>query len=310
MIRRHRILVIGRNGQLARALADAEWPNLSQVQFAGRDEIDLFHAVQLRQQLSSFNPEAIINTAGYANIEQAELKPEAAFALNAEAAHVLATAAAMLDIPLLHLSSAHVFSGNKTEAYREGDRTEPLSVYGQSMLAGESAVQRARGRHLILRSSRFFGRHGDNFLKTMLAQGRDARELSFTASGFACPTPVDALADMLPHIAIALIEGRRFAPILHYAGDSAASWYEIATEVFSLARNYQPVPELVPLEMPAEAGAPARASNLSLDCSMARNLGLPKIDWRAALPPLVEALCNPLSNPVADQAARVPVQAA
>ncbi|HVJ34186.1 MAG TPA: NAD(P)-dependent oxidoreductase [Terriglobia bacterium] len=308
MIRRHRILVIGRNGQLAQALEAAEWPSLTSLHFAGRDEIDLFHPLRLRQQLSALGPEIIINTAGYARIDLAAQEPEAAFALNAMAVETLATAAAMLDIPLLHHSSAHVFSGDRSGAYVESDQADPVSIYGQSMQSGEAAIRRARGRYLILRTSRLFGLHGDNFLKSILALGRKAEHLGFTANGYACPTPTEALAAIVPHIAIAMIEERRFPLILHYAGDMPASWYEIASEIFALAGRYMPVPELAPIEVPAggstASGSPAKGCNLALDSSQAHRLGLPRVDWRAALPALIETLCQ--SDALSEAAAAEP----
>lgn len=292
MIRRHRVLVIGRNGQLAQALAAAEWPNLTGLYFAGRDEIDLFCPPVLRQQIAAINPEIIINTAGFARVDLAEQDPEAAFTLNATAVQLLAEAASRLDIPLIHLSTAHVFAGDKQSPYRENDEPEPSSMYGQSMAAGETAIRRAYGRYLILRTSRLFGLHGDNFLKTMLAFGRDTAQLSFTANGYACPTPTEALAEVIPHIALAMMEGRRFPSILHYAGNEAASWYEIANEVFTLAGRFQPVPNLVPINATAPRETLPRISNLTLDSSLAYSLGLPRIDWRAALRSPVEALCQ------------------
>lgn len=315
MIRRHRILVIGRSGQVARALAATDWPSLTSLHFAGRDEIDLFHPLRLRQQISTLNPELIINAAGYARIDRAEQEPETAYSLNAVAAEGLATAAATLDLPLIHLSSAHVFSGDKAQPYRENDRTDPLTVYGQTMLAGETAIRRARGRHLILRTSRLFSSHGDNFLKTLLALGRESDTLEFTANGYACPTPADALAAVIPHIAIAMIEGRRFPSILHYAGDAAASWYEIAGEVYALASKYGPVPAIAPAAPASGEGKLAALTNLTLDSSLARSLGLPMLTWRAGLPEAVKALCEhevatPLQTSLAAGLSLAAVQAA
>jgi dTDP-4-dehydrorhamnose reductase len=292
MIRRHRVLIIGRNGQLAQALAATEWPSLTSLQFAGRDDIELFHPLRLRHQIGAFNPEIIINTAGYARVDRAEQDPEAAYALNVIAVDGLAKAAAMLDLPLIHISSAHVFNGGKAEPYRENDRTEPLTNYGQTMLAGEAAIRRTRGRHLILRTSRLFSTHGDNFLKTLLGIGSEAGTLELTANGYACPTPADAIAGVLPHIAVAMIEGRRFPSVLHYAGDIAASWYEIASEVYGLASAYRPVPRIVPAAFAAADEKSTQGTNLALDSDLARGLGLPTLNWRGHLPAVIKTLCE------------------
>jgi len=292
MIRRHRILVIGRNGQLAQALAATDWPNLTSLHFVGREEIDLFHPLRLRQQINALNPEIIVNTAGYTRVDRAEQEPEDAYALNTIAVDGLATAATMLDLPLIHMSSAHVFSGDKTTPYRESDRTEPLTTYGQTMLAGETAIRRAHGRHLILRTSRLFGLHGENFLTTLLALGRRSDALELSATGYACPTSTETLAAVIPHIAVAMIEGRRFPSVLHYAGDEAASWYEIASDIFALAGKYGPAPAIAPASAMSPNGKPVALSNLALDCSLARSLGLPPLDWRADLADVIAALCK------------------
>src|SRR5260221_13581691 len=131
MIRQHRILVIGRSGQLAQALAAATWPNLTALRFAGRDDIDLFHPMRLRQQIAAIGPEVIINTAGYSAIDRAEQEPDAAFELNVMAVDIFAAPAPALDIPPLHHSTAQIFVGGKADAYPANDPPPPPSTFGQ-----------------------------------------------------------------------------------------------------------------------------------------------------------------------------------
>ena len=152
-----RILIIGRNGQLAQELANLNWAADVAPTFQGRNEIDLFRLGELAQSIRRLEPHLIVNAVGYTSADRAEQEPEAAFLLNATAPDNLATVAAALDIPFIHCSSDHVFDGGKDRAYSEGDATAPISTLGESKAAGEAAVMRAGGRHLILRTSWLFG---------------------------------------------------------------------------------------------------------------------------------------------------------
>lgn len=290
MTKPRRILILGRNGQLARELADLSWISGVDPVFQGRSEIDLFRLGALGERLQELAPDLIVNAVGYTQADRAELEPEAAFLLNATAPENLATAAAALGIPLIHCSSEQVFDGRKDRAYSEGDALAPICVLGESKAAGERAVARAGGRHLVLRSSWLFGRYGDNFVKSMLFMGRLRRSLGAADDQFGCPTPAAALAQAVQRIALEMLAGRTYPAILHYCGDAPTTWFRFAQEIFSLAAAHQPAPQLSAIrtaEMPARA---ARPRNAVLDCGLARMLGLPAADWRAALAPLVAAL--------------------
>ena len=81
-------------------------------------------------------------------------------------------------------------------AYLEDDVTAPLSVYGQSKLAGERAVERGCTRHLIFRTSWVFGAHGANFMKTILRLARERESLTVVADQFGAPTAAALIADV------------------------------------------------------------------------------------------------------------------
>src|SRR5260221_2390630 len=172
MVTQRRILIIGHSGQLARELAASDWPSLTSLRFVGRNDIDLLNPARLCREIETYAPDAIINTAGYTAVDKAEQDPEEAYLLNSVAVGHLALAAALFQIPLIHLSTDYVFDGCKDGGYCETDRLAPMSVYGKSKAAGELALMAAGGRHVILRSSWFFGLFGNNFMKTMLRLGR------------------------------------------------------------------------------------------------------------------------------------------
>jgi len=128
--------------------------------------------------VKSANPDLIINAAAYTAVDAAEEQVEAAYRVNRDGAHQLAKEAQRHGIPLFHLSTDYVFDGALARPYVESDQTNPISVYGASKRAGELQVQQFE-KHLILRTSWVFGRHGSNFVKTML---RLAGERNYASS--------------------------------------------------------------------------------------------------------------------------------
>ena len=162
------ILVAGRSGQLARALIDLAAERNVPLVAVGRPELDFADPASIERVTMSVAPRAIINAAAYTAVDQAESEPTVAFMINRDGAAWLAAAAARARIPFVHLSTDYVFDGCKTSPYREDDTPRPLSVYGQSKLAGEEAVCEAHPGALVLRTSWVYSCHGHNFVRTML----------------------------------------------------------------------------------------------------------------------------------------------
>ena len=162
------ILIAGRTGQLARALIDLAAEYNVPLVAVGRPQLDLADPASIERVATSIAPRAIINAAAYTAVDRAEAEPALAFAVNRDGAAQLAAAAARLRIPFVHLSTDYVFDGHKVSPYLEDDPLAPLSVYGQSKLAGEEAVREIYPGSLVLRTSWVYGSHGHNFVRTML----------------------------------------------------------------------------------------------------------------------------------------------
>jgi dTDP-4-dehydrorhamnose reductase len=288
------IAVIGRNGQLARELADLTWPSDIRPRFLGRGEINLFDSSAITARLAALQPVAIINTAAHTAVDLAESELVLAMQMNAEVPANLAATARQIGAPLLHVSTDYVFSGRHDLPYREEDVTAPLSVYGQSKRAGEVAVLAAGARVTVLRSAGLFGRHGSNFLKAMLAKaiagGSDP--VRVVADQISTPTPTAALAAALQQMALDISAGRVLPTLLHAAGTTPVSWFDFARAIFDTLANagFGNLPALVPVRV-AEYPRPApRPLYSALDSSLTHSLGYPMLDWQAALPSLIAHL--------------------
>ena len=278
------ILILGRRGQLARAVAQhAKAANLSAL-CLGREELDLtMDGVATR--LKDVSPWAVINTSAFTAVDAAESSPHEAEALNGTAPGRLARVCADLDIPLVHVSTDYVFDGKKGLPYVEADGPAPLNMYGRSKLSGEKAVHSVGGRSTIFRTSALLSAAGANFFTTLLRLARTRDRISVVNDQVTCPTLADDLAEALVSAASRLREGGAVRSLYHFAGQTAVSWDRLATEIFECSRRRGgPIAVVTPISS-AEYGAPAtRPADSRLDSSLAQeDFGLAGRPWEAGL---------------------------
>ncbi len=232
-----RVIVTGRHGQLANALAERAAGRGVTLVACGRPELDLEHPASIAPALSALTPDIIVNAAAWTAVDRAESEPERAHAINAAGAGAVATTAAMLGVPLIQISTDYVFDGSATSPYRENDPVAPLGVYGQSKLAGEQAVMAATGDHAILRTSWVFAATGQNFVRSMLRLAETRSEISVVADQIGRPTPADDLADAVLGVAANLLAKRgepALRGIFHVGGTGdATSWAGFAEAIFA-----------------------------------------------------------------------------
>ena len=157
-----KILLLGKNGQVGWELQRALAP-LGDVVACGRAEVDLGDLAGLTRLVRSVNPAVIVNAAAYTAVDQAEVEPTRAHAVNCDGAMHLAAAATKRGIPFVHISTDYVFDGRKSEPYREDDTPAPLNTYGRSKLEGEVAVRNACPDAVVIRTSWVYSAYGHNF---------------------------------------------------------------------------------------------------------------------------------------------------
>lgn len=227
-------------------------------------ELDISNGAKLEGLLNRSQPELIVNTAAYTAVDQAEADPETAFMVNAELPARLAAWAKRNDSRLLHYSTDYVFDGKATRPYIEMDLPGPKSVYGESKLAGEHALEDAACKYAILRTSWVYSSHGKNFVLSMLDLARKGVSLKIVDDQFGCPT----WAGNLALASVAVIENWQSAApvknsgVFHYCDDGNLSWYDFACKIFGLAVTaglLESVPETAPVpssEFPQPAERP------------------------------------------------------
>ncbi|CAG8869730.1 dTDP-4-dehydrorhamnose reductase [Pseudomonas fluorescens] len=282
---RPEILLIGRHGQVAEAL-QRHLAGLGRLHVLGRDQLDLAHPGQIREQVRRLSPALIINAAAHTAVDLAESEPDAAFAINAIAPGILAEEAARLDAPLIHYSTDYVFDGNKAGAYCEADEPNPLGVYGRSKLAGEQAIAAVGGEHLILRTSWVYSRHGRNFLLTMHRLLQEKTELRVVDDQIGAPTWADTLASNTRALVERWQAGNPGAwGLYHLTAQGHTSWFGFAQAIGEhLKARGLPCAELVPIPSSDYPTPARRPLNSRLDCSrLAREWQVSQPNWREAL---------------------------
>lgn len=222
-------------------------------------ELDVADASSVEAAFARVHPEAVVNCAAWTDVDGAESHREQAHAVNADGPRNLALAAAWERVPLLHVSTDYVFSGEAfadssgaPRAYVESDPTGPRSVYGQTKLAGEREVLAASPRHAVVRSSWLFGAGGRNFADTMLRLAGERDTVQVVTDQVGCPTWTGHLAPAL----LGLLE-RGVAGVVHLAGTGHVSWNGFAAEIFRQAEVSCRVQDATTEQMARPAPRPA-----------------------------------------------------
>jgi len=277
-----RILVIGRAGQLATALAEKSWPADIAVACRGRDRIDLAQPAAAREAVIAEKPDLVINAAAYTAVDKAESEPELAFAVNRDGPAALAEACLAIGAPLIHVSTDYVFDGRKRGAYVEEDPVNPASVYGASKEAGERAVRGILSAHVILRSAWIYAPEGKNFVRTMLRLARESPEIRVIADQRGCPTAASEVARAIVAASGRLLAGSGEFGTFHFCGTGSTSWHGFAQAIFQLSQG--PQPKLIAIPTSAYPAPARRPANSVLDGAKFRQLyGVAARPWRESL---------------------------
>lgn len=278
-----RLLVIGRSGQLARALRLGAARRGIEAVIVGRPELDIGDPEQAARAVAAAgNVDVVINAAAYTDVRKAEAEPEAALRANAYGPGALAAACQARGLALIHVSTDFVFSGEASRPYREQDRPAPLNAYGRSKLAGEEAVLAACARAIVLRTAWVYALGFKNFVTAILAKGREGGELSVVEDQSGSPTSAHDLAEAALDVAARAAAGAGPARgLFHCAGEGSVSRAGFATEILRQAGFSARVRGVASSEMDDGVRRPRYAG---LDCArMAREWGVAARPWRDAL---------------------------
>ncbi len=221
-------------------------------------DLDLLDHDATARVLRELRPTHVVNTAAYNLVDRAEDDRAAASALNAEAVGALADICESVGATLAHFSTDYVFDGRRATPYSEDDTPAPISVYGESKLAGERlALGRCR-RAFVFRVCGLFGvarstgRGGTNFVETMLRLAREGKPIRVVRDQVVGPSYT---LDLAPKVWRVLARGPH--GVYHLTSAGQTSWYDFAREIFRLSGLAADLTGVMAAEYGARARRPA-----------------------------------------------------
>lgn len=229
----YNILVTGASGQLGSELQDIAGQYDYVFHFKNSNALDITNHELFEQFVVDYHINVIINCAAYTAVDKAESEPELANTINHLAVKNMAEVAKAQQIKLVHISTDYVFDGTNHKPYVETDVPNPQSVYGQTKLDGELAIQAVNPTNsIIIRTSWVYSKYGNNFVKTMLRLAETRDELSVVADQIGSPTNA---ADLAKAILTVLPQIENNSPeIYHYSNEGVCSWYDFAKAIFEI----------------------------------------------------------------------------
>lgn len=237
------VLVTGANGQLGQSLQfiAGKYPEIDFV-FCDSKTVDITQKEGINLVFNKVKPDFCINTAAYTAVDKAESEPEKAFEINVIGVKNLAEVCRDFKTKLIHVSTDFVFDGAKKTPYTEDDFTNPKSVYGQTKLDGEKAVQAILKDYFIVRTSWVYSQFANNFMKTMLRLGAERDHLSVVDDQIGTPTNAVDLAEAL--IKIIKSDKKTFG-IYNFSNEGSCSWFDFAKKIFEINKvtiDLHPIP--------------------------------------------------------------------
>jgi dTDP-4-dehydrorhamnose reductase len=223
-----KILITGILGQLGRALQTA----LTGHEISGIDlpEVDITNREAVFTAVSHHNPDLIIHTAAYTNVDGCARDPELAYKVNGLGTQIVALACQKFNAELVHISTNEVFAGDRMDGYEEWMPLNPCNAYGRSKAAAEFHVRSLLSRYYIVRFCWLFAPGGHNFIHAILDRARDTGQVRVVTDEVANPTYVHDLAVAVGQ----LIETQQYGTY-HLTSSGACSRWEFANEILRLA---------------------------------------------------------------------------
>lgn len=242
------VIVTGANGQLGQSLQfiAAEYPQLD-FRFYNSQDLDITQKTQIEAIFRKIKPHFCINAAAYTAVDKAESEPEKAHKINVTGAGNLAEVCKEFGAKLIHISTDFVFDGTQKTPYTEDDRTNPKSVYGQTKLDGEKAIQIIFDDYFIIRTSWVYSQFGNNFMKSMLRLSKERETLSIVNDQIGTPTNAVDLAHVLVQIILHTVQSqeRKTYGIYNFSNEGHCSWFDFAKKIFEINNikiDLKPIP--------------------------------------------------------------------
>ncbi|KAG0150935.1 hypothetical protein CROQUDRAFT_651787 [Cronartium quercuum f. sp. fusiforme G11] len=235
------IIVTGGSGLLGRAVVahlKEQGHTVKGLAFTrtggGLEKLDLRDPAAVKQLVQDFKPDLVVHCAAERRPDVAEKDPEGVKKLNVEVSQRLADLSRQHQFRLIYISTDYVFDGQAPEdGYEIDAEPNPTNIYGETKLAGETAVLRAgeKGNVLSLRVPVLYGKseRNDESAINILIDGvkKSGRGEKVLMDDWATryPTLVDDVAKVIGQLAT---WKNPYPPILHFSSKKEYTKFSIA----------------------------------------------------------------------------------
>ncbi|WP_087036113.1 dTDP-4-dehydrorhamnose reductase [Thermococcus litoralis] len=276
-----KVAIIGANGQLGTDLFEvfSRDPEFEVIPLTHKDlDVTVLDSLEIFKEIK---PDVIINTAAYVRVDDAELYPEKAFAVNAIGALNVAKVANEIGAINVYISTDYLFDGEKGEPYTEEDIPNPINVYGASKYTGEIFTRNYSPKHYIIRVASLYGQagasgKGGNFVEWVIEKVKRGEELRIVEDQFMSPTYTKDVARTLKEF---LELGPEFG-VYHMVNEGFCSWYEFTRAIFEILGWEVQVKPIKSNELNRLAKRPRFSA---LENKKLEKLGLKMRPWKEAL---------------------------
>lgn len=281
-MKKKRILITGGSGLLATNWAYVvrnDWDVILGVhqhkvllEGTKHHQLALHEPLLLDGQIEQLSPDLIVHTAGMTSVDRCEKEPELAEHVNSVIARNIAKVTVSRNIPLVHISTDHLFDG-KSSYYTEDSIITPINEYGRTKALAERWVQAENPKVLIIRTNFFCWGHKyrQSFSDWLIYNLREGKELSLFDDVFFTPI----LADTLVSVAHELVE-KKVSGVYNLIGDERISKYDFAIALckeFELPFGLIKRTQLQNARLQAERPQDMSLDNQKVQKVLGRNIG-------------------------------------
>lgn len=268
------ILITGSKGQLGNELKK-RLGRKANIFYTDCEELDITDEQAVKSYITDNQINLVINCAAYTAVDKAEDEPELAAAVN----HLGAKYLAKYGRNIIHISTDYVFDGTAHLPYKPEDKTNPVSVYGKTKLAGEQAVLQEADTALIIRTAWVYASEGRNFMNTMLRLGKEKEKLTVVADQIGSPTHAGDLAEAIIEVLPQIKSGTK--ALYHYTNEGVCSWYDFAVAIMEERGLDCQIEPIETWQYPTKAKRPAYS--VLNKTSIKQDFNLTIRHWREAL---------------------------
>lgn len=228
---------------------------------------DITKRKSLRKDIEKVNPDVIIHTAAATRVDWCEENPQKAMAINVRGVDNIVS---WWKGRLIYISTDYVFNGNHwfSQGYSENHKTDPVSIYGMTKLAGEMIASSGWPKCTIVRTTVLYGGNPPDFVSWILSQYDKGEPFYISSKMITTPTNIYHLAEALLYIIDKDIQN----PIINIAGGNIVSRYMFARMI---GISFNKDVDLLKSDGSTTFGIAKRPTRAGLRTDLARSLGIP-----------------------------------